>query len=555
MSNAKETPRQKMISLMYLILTCLLALNVSREVMDGFVNINENIETTNSNFTTNTKAILDAVNEAISQGRHEFVPYYAKCKEVTVMTQRTYSYVDSLKKELISYTVDKKGADTLKLGEVENLDDYDKPTFFLLGADETKPRSGKYSAAELRRSIKNLTDSLNTMLDQMKDKNGMKLPDKDYQVLKDKIKLFTPHDHLLDKEGLPVTWEIKNFYNLPLAAVITNLSKIQGDLRNIEGEMINTFASAPGKLAVRFNELQARIVPVSKYIKVGSPFTADVFLSATSTDFKEDNLQFILGDVDTATGKIAPDAVTLPIERGTGKIDFPTGTIGNKEIRGWIKFREPTGNYKYYKYESEYVVANAAVAVSADNMNVFYAGIENPITVSAAGVAPHELGVSINGCEGQLMALGNGKYTVKVKGMGKCTLNVFKKTEHGAEQQGTPQVFRVKRIPDPMLRVNSKTVISTADFGQPDARNISIVSIDNSNFEYNAPFEVISFQIAFAGPRTPYGEFRCEGNKLSDEARRAISKINKGAKIYIEDIKIKAPDGIRPLPTVKINVK
>ncbi|MCC6371781.1 MAG: gliding motility protein GldM [Bacteroidia bacterium] len=555
MSHAKETPRQKMIGLMYLVLTCLLALNVSREVLTGFVTINESIETTNSNFTGNTKKIMEAIDEAIAQGRHEFVPYYAKSKEVTQLTQKTFDYVDSLKKELIKYTEDTKGADTLKLGQVEKLDDYDKPTFMLLGADETKPKTGKYSAKELKQTILTLTDSLNNMLDNMKDRAGLKLPPKDYEILKEKIKLFTPHDNYKDKEGLPLTWEMKNFYNLPLAAVVTNLSKIQGDLRNIEGEMINTFASAPGKLSVKFDRFYARVVPVSKYVQTGTPFTADVLLSASSSDFKEDNIQFILGDVDTTTGKLAPDAIVLPVDSGTGKINLPTNLTGNKEIKGWIKFREGTGLYRYFKYESDYTVANAAVAVSADKMNVFYAAIENPLTVSAAGVASHDLVVNIEGCGGTLANSGNGKYIAKVNGTGVCTVSVFKRTAKGLEKQGTPQVFRVKKIPSPMVRINSRTIISSDDFNQGDARNIRSVNIDNTNFELNAPFEVKSFMISFAGPGTPYQEFKCTGNKLTDEAAREISRIRKSAKIYVEDIVINGPDGQRKLGTVKINVK
>ena len=123
MSHAKETPRQKMIGLMYLVLTCLLALNVSKEVLEGFVTINESIETTNTNFTDNNNKMLDAINEAIKHGRNEFIPYYEKSKKVTVITQRIFDYIDTLKKELIKYTEDKKGADTLKLGFVEKLDE------------------------------------------------------------------------------------------------------------------------------------------------------------------------------------------------------------------------------------------------------------------------------------------------------------------------------------------------------------------------------------------------------------------------------------------------
>jgi len=555
MSNTKETPRQKMISLMYLILTCLLALNVSREVLQGFVTINESIETTNHNFTSNTGKILEAIAEAIKQGRYEFTPYLQRSKQVNGLTESTYAYVDTLKKELLKYTEDKEGADTLTLGEVEKLDDYDKPTYFLIGDDETQPKTGRYSALELKRFLTNYCDSVGYLLDYMKDRPGLKLPEQDYKVLKEKIQLLRPHDNYRDADGQAQSWEMKQFYNLPLAAVITNLSKLQGDLRNLEGELINTFASAPGKLSVTFNLMQARIVPNSYYVQSGSPFVADVFLSATSSDFKEDNVQFILGEVDTATGKTAPDALVLPVENGTGKITIPTAGIGDKEAKGWIKFKDGLGRYKYYPYTASYKVANAAVAVSPDYMNLFYVGIENPVTVSAAGVAPHNLAVSIDGCGGKLTDKGNGKYTVDVNTAGKCTIRVSQKTPTGLQPQGKPLVFRVKKVPNPLLRVNAKTVSGNENFSVSEARNIRSLTIDNSGFEFNAPFEMVSFRLSYGGRGMGFEEKTLYGTQLDAKTMSDMQRINKGGKIYFEDILIKAPDGPRKLPPIIITVK
>ena len=555
MANTKETPRQKMISLMYLVLTCLLALNVSKEVLQGFVHINESIETTNLNFTSNTQKIMEAFKEAINQGRHEFVPYYAKAQEAKRLTEKAYTYVDSLKKEVIKYTEDEKGADTLTLAEMERLDDYDKPTFFLMGSDELNPKHGKYSASELKQTVTQLADSLEKMIDFMKDRPGLKLPPEDYMALKSRIKALRPAATYKDAEGQTIKWEYKNFYNQPLAAVVTNLSKMQSDLRNIEGEMVNVFASASGKLSVKFNQMQARIVPVSKYIQTGSAFTADVFLSASSTDFKEDNLQFIMGDLDTATGVLAKDAVVLPIDNGTGKISVPTSGVGHKEIKGWIKFRDGTGRYKYYSYANEYIVAKAAVAISADKMNVFYAGVENPLTVSAAGVAPTDLSVSIRGCNGVLQGGTDGKYSVKVSGAGTCTITVFQKVEGRLVQQGAPQEFRVKRFPSPPLRINGKTIIGNLDMRAIDAKNISTLGLDIAGVDFNAPFRVNEFAMTVFTPGSGVQFFKCPGNQLSAPARAALARIKAGSKIYIEDIKVQSPDDLRELPMVKITVK
>lgn len=554
MSNAKETPRQKMISMMYLVLTCLLAINVSREVLDGFVTINESIETTNSSFTSNTKKIMLAFEDAIKKGHHDCKPYFMKAKEVTALSQKTYDYVDRLKKEVVRITEDREGTDTMKLGSIEHLDDFDRPTFLLIGSDEAKLKEGPYSAKELRHTITTLTDSLNTMLDAMKNKDGLKLPEDDYFVLKDKIRLFTPQDHFKDKDGKALSWEMKNFNNMPLAAVVTNLSKIQSDIRSIEAELVNSFAAASGKLSVKFDQMQARIVPVSNYIQAGSPFTADVFLTASSTDFKEDNLQFILGNVDTATGKIAADARVLPIENGTGKISLPTSIAGHKNIDGWIKFREGNGTYKYFRYANEYIVANAAVAVSPDKMNVFYAGVDNPITVSAAGIAPADLAVTINGCNGTLKNLGNGKYITRVNSVGTCSVVVYQKTNGGLKVQGSPQVFRVKRIPNPPLRVGGKTSYDNLELKVFDARNINAIGVDNTGFDFAATFKVTSFMITTV-VNGQGQEIACAGNQLSTQAKQAMSRVKAGSKVYIENIKVEGPDGPRAFPMMRILVR
>jgi gliding motility-associated protein GldM len=555
MSSGKETPRQKMIGMMYLVLTCLLALNVSREILQGFVTINDSIENTNSNFTTNTGMMMDAFEEAIKKGHYDAKPYYAKAQEVSAFTKKAFDYVDGLKREVKQYTEDTKGADTMKLASIEKLDDFDKPTFLLIGPDEKHPKDGKYSARELRQNMEGLARQLNNLLDSMKNAKGLILPDKDYLVLKEKLKLFTPHDNYKDNEGKQIGWEYKNFYNMPLAAVVTNLSKIQSDIKNIEAEMISTFAAASGKLAVKFNQMQACIVPESHYVQSGTAFNANIFLTASSTDFKEDNLQFILGDMDTTTGKLGEGATVLPMDKGTGKISLPASAVGHNNIHGWIRFREGNGTYKYFKYENEYVVSNAAVAVSADQMNVFYVGIDNPISVSAAGVVSTDLGVNIKGCGGELKPAGNGKFTVRVTSPGTCTVSVFQRTAEGAKQQGGPVVFRVKKVPNPPMKVAGKTTTGTVELSVDMARSLSMIGVDNSTFDFNAPFRVKSFTMFtyVNGRMSP--DFKCEGNTLSPEAKLAMSKVKKGSLVYIENIRVQAPNEEREFPIIKIMVR
>ena len=309
---------------------------------------------------------------------------------------------------------------------------------------------------------------------------------------------------------------------MPLAGVITNLSKMQSDIRNIESEMVSTFAAAAGKLNLKFDVLQARIVPVSNYVQSGSPFTADVFLTASSSDFKPDNMQFVLGDMDTVTGKLGDGAVVLPIENGTGKINLPSGVAGNKDVKGWIKLKKPDGLFSYFKYENNYVVANAAVAVSPDKMNVFYAGVENPITVTAAGVAPTDLVVNITGCNARLISNGNGKYTTTVNGTGTCVVTVMQRTATGLRQQGAPQYFRVKRIPNPPLKVAGKSTYGNLEMKLAEAKNINSLGVDNAGFDFVAQFRMNEFVMNIVSASGVSQDYKCQGNQLSQQAKEEL---------------------------------
>jgi gliding motility-associated protein GldM len=555
MSHGNETPRQKMINLMYLVLTCLLALNVSRDVLLGFVNINESIESTNTNFKVATDKLLEAAEEAIAQGHGEIRPYLQRSKEVCELTKKTIVYIDSLKKEVIRYTENKDGADTLSLAETEKLDDYDRPTFLLLGDDELQPRAGKYGARELRTKLIDLSDTLLNVLNTMQTVNGQKLPKKEYEALKGRLSLFRPAPTYKDLEGKAVSWEMHQFYNLPMAAVVTQLSRVQSELQNIQAEMVSAFSSAAGKLAIHFNRMEARIVPQSHYVQTGSAFLANVFLGASSTMFTEDNLQFVLGDMDTSTGVLAPGSRVLPMKDGNAAIELPTASIGHQHVKGWIRLREGTGAYKYFPYENDYVVAEAAVAVSPEKMNVFYAGVENPVNVSAAGVAPGDLEVKIEGASGRITPNGNGKYNVRVTGAGQTTITVFQRTAEGLKRQGLPQVFRVKKLPSPPIKIMGRVINGSADFSLAEAQSISQLILDLSNYDFSAPFIIKSFGITMGGGGQGFQMFTCKDGVLSDEAQRAMRRLKRGAKIYFEDIKVDAPDGQRELPMVKISVK
>lgn len=552
----KESPRQKMIGMMYLVLTALLAMNVSKDILKAFVTVNESLERTNTNFSDNTTKVMKAFAEA-KASNPSAGPYYDKAVEAKKMTDDLFQYIEKLKQELMHHVAEAGGDSLMHLRYIDAKDNYDKPTHLMIGDNERSPKSGEFTAVELREKIVSVHDKLLQMVTNMqKDKKTQLLPD-DYEALKKKIEGLKPDAGNETEDGIPITWEILNFYHLPLAGVITNLSKMQADLKNVEAELISQLSGASGKVSIKFNQLTAKVVAPSSYIQAGQPYKADIFLAASSTDFKDENMQVLVG-VDSATAAKGGDATggtKVPLLGGMGKYEVGTGGQGLQTYRGVIKFKKPTGEYDYYPFEQEYMVAAPSVAVSPEKMNVFYIGVDNPIAVSAAGVSPTDLVVSASGGGMTIKPNGaGGKYIIRATSETKDgKISVSAKTKDGTKPQGPPLVFRVKRIPDPVAAVAGKK--GTADIKKSEVSGAGGVIALLEGFDFQANFVVTSFDFTavIKGQAVAYSG---QGPGLTGDMKSALGKVSTGSKIFIDNVKAKGPDGsVRSIPGVTLKVK
>jgi gliding motility-associated protein GldM len=559
MAGGKETGRQKMIGMMYLVLTCLLAMNVSKDILKAFVTVNENLERTNKNFSNNTDKVIKAFEES-KNSNPSAAPYYVKAIEAKKITSELFEYIEKTKHHIIDETEKVQTKDTLRLKYADKKDNYDDPTHIMVGSDERNPIDEEISAKRLHKKMDEAHDKLIALIDAMqKDKKTQFLPD-DYQALKEKIGGMKPHDPEEKEDGVPITWEILNFYHLPLAGVITNLSKMQSDIKNVEAEMISQLSGASGKIAIKFNQLSAKVVAPSSYIQAGQPYKADIFLAAGSTDFKEDNMQVLIGEgaYDSITKQYkfaAGDGEKVPLQTGMGKLERGTSGQGLQTFKGAIKFKKPTGEFEFYPFSGEYMVAAPSVAVSPDKMNVFYIGVPNPISVSAAGVSPTDLIVNVSGGGARLSPKGGGKFELMASTPGDCMISVSAKTKDGTKPQGPPLKFRVKRIPDPIAKIGGKLGNGILEFKKLELGSIGGIVAELPGFDFDARFVVKSF-IVSAVVKGNLKEFPCNGNNLSSEAKTTIQSLGQGGKIYFENIKATGPDGsTRTLPNVSIKVK
>lgn len=542
MGGGKETPRQKMIGMMYLVLTALLAMNVSKQILHGYVAVNESIEKAKENMHENNERLFKAF-EDMAGNTAAAKPYLEKAVLAQKEIMEVYKYIGVVRTKVIAATEkkDEKTADTMRLEMMEKtgqIDNYDAPSGFLIGSEAATPKTGEYSANELKGKLKGLHDKLIGIVDAMQKDPKIKLPQDDYEALKKKLKSIEPDETPFMEGNVKFGWEAKNFYHLPEAAVVTTLNKMQADLKNVEADILQVFSGASGKLAIKFDAIKARVVAPSSYIAAGQPYEADIFLAASSSKLAAGDMEIIIG-VDSAAAANGAKGTLVPIVAGEGKFTASTGGEGDQEYKGVIKYKNPDGTFKFYPFQGAYKVAKSGASVSADQMNVFYAGVPNPVTAAAAGISPADISVSASGAGVRVAPKGNGKYEFTFTGTGECMVSVSAKTKDGVKSQGPPVKFRVKPLPKPELKLGGK--FAPQELKKGDLAMVSGLGAGANGFDFQANYIVQSWEVVGkANGKLQSGAGN--GNNLDAMGKQVLAKADVGSKVYI-DAKIKGPDG------------
>jgi len=500
-----------MISLMYLVLTAMLALNVDKTVLDAFVMVNHNFMQTIESFTAKNQRVYDDFSAAAKENPKKAGELNNAVLRVKASSDSLYRYIYSLKELIV------KAADGPK-GDVDNIiskDDLNYPAELMI----TKKRGIvlKKAIESYRNSLLALVDTSNTELIASINKS---------------LDTSAPPP----KEGQTPSWESSKFEGYPLIAVITLMSKIQSDVRNAESDVINHLFAQIDASSFKFNKLQAQVVSKSDYVLQGNTYEAKVFLSAVDT---------------TATPVIVVGGSTLPIVPGenAGLYKTVAGKEGKVEWRGQINYKNPAGIVINYPFKHEYEVAKPSMTISPTKMNVFYAGLDNPVSISAPGLSANNLKVSIT--NGTIQSGPDGNYIVRPEKVGEKSVITVKADIDGTLKDIGSTPFRVKKVPDPVASVANKTegVISRNEL---EAQQGVLAKIPDFDFEMN--FTVTSFVVS----TTKAGfiiDKPARGNHFSQEQKELMKGLNSGSRLYIESIVVKGDDGTtRNLPPISFKI-
>lgn len=532
MASGKETPRQKMIGMMYLVLTALLALNVSKDILDAFIVVNKGLENTNINFTEHNDQLYAAFDLAKSVDGKRVQSNWEKAQQVKKNSAELVTYIDGLQKTLVKETegIDKSIADTLQMENIQGKDKYDTPTNIMIGDSEDGSKGES-------RVLKNKLDSYRTLL------TGFIEPS-DRKKVKVDINTDNPA-HSEDNEN----WEMYTFSHRPLVASLTVLTKIKNDVKNAEALTVDYLLKQVDEGNLKFDTVAAKVIAQSNYVLLGEEYKADLFIAAFN---KTKNPEIKVGDYNEATKTFSGTPENIHVERGLGKYAVQTTKEGIFNYSGVITMTSPKGKPVEFPFKSEYIVAKPALTVSADNMNVVYVGLENPISVSVPGIPNERLTVSV--ANGALKSNGNGKYMLTVPHEGKTDVNVFATMENGEKKNMGTMSFRAKTIPKPIAKIGN--VVGDGKMSKNELMNILGVVAYYDNFNFNAVCKVVSFDISYPVNGTFTTKELKKNSLTPDEKTEMFSRLKRNDHVSFENIYVLGPDNktvkISPV-TIKIN--
>lgn len=524
MAGYKETPRQKMIGMMYLVLTALLALNVSKEILTAFVIVNESVEKTSENFSKKVEDKFVEFQQQYNLNREKVGPYFEKAQQAEQWSQELINYIDSVKYYVIAETegIPIDSAKVRTLEKIDAKDNYDVPTRLLVG-EEGFERALGY---QLRDKINDYRENMMSLV-----------KEKDREFIK--IGLNTDGEYF-DADGVRQKWVRHNFYHTILAADVTIFNKLKNEVYNAQYDIINYQFSNISKEDFKFSKIDAKILPNSKIIFQGEEYNAEIFVAAVDENSKP-TVDYVMNATDWDDNLIN-SATTIKGDSGFVRLKINTGNMTPKEytFAGRIGIKKPNGvDVEYHNFSSNFFVAEPSANVAATKMNVFYRGVDNPVKISAAGVPASQLRYEIRG-DGRIQQKGDELVVneLKQKTVENVKVIVFRDNGTSRKQLGE-QEFRVKDLPDPVVFVrgmdNNNMVAKQSFLVNP---YLLCALPDYVNFEYD--FKVTSFTmlITKGGDSFP---LRSDSPRLTPEMKEYIQNARRGQPIVFSDIKVQGP--------------
>lgn len=522
-TNCPETPRQKMIAMMYLVLTAMLALNVSAQILNGYTSIYESMTKSVQIAQGNNANLEYKFGSLKDQNPVKAKPMEPYVDSLVKESNALYQYLDAFKHTLVKL-VDGEEADTQNW-TIKNAGDLNIASELCEGKSErSKDSVGKNWGVEMKAKLIAYSEFAQRMVSV-----GMT----------DTIKAnsFKETFKFEDKkiEGATYSWEKQLLEDQPAIAVLATVTKLQNDVRNTEAECLNHIINQLDAGDFRVNKIQALAIADEQYVLRGNKYRAKIVLAAT--DSTKDPVIEINGK---------------PLEKDI--YEFTATTLGKQKYKGNIKMKKPNGEEISYPFETEYVVGEPTATVSADMMNVLYVGFSNPISVSVPGVNSGDVSISVSNATSTKTAKGWNVIPQKIGVPCKISVNanIGGKSTHMATHE-----FRTKKLPDPAAMLKHKTgKFYRGKIAKTDLITADEVVAELPDADLNVKYTVLSFSIKSTDSMGNTIVEPAQGSRLTEKQKAVFKKLVKGKTIYLSDVFATGPDKVkRQLSPVEIALK
>ena len=503
------SPRQKMINLMYVVLMAMLALNVSTEVLNGFSVVEESLNRTTANSSKENASIYSDFEAQMKLNPGKVKAWFDKAVAVKKMSDSLYDFAQDLKVAIV------KQADG-KDGDVHNI----------VGKEDLEPASQVMLAPGSGRG-RQLYNAINSY----RERILRLVPDEQQRkIIASNLTTELPkHAHAMGKN-----WQEYMFEDMPVAAAVTLLSKLQSDIRYAEGEVLHTLVSNIDVKDIRVNKLDAFVIPEKTTLYPGEVFTANIVMAAVDTTQQPEI--YVNGN---------------RINSLSGKYSFTASGVGEHSFAGYLLTHNAAGETIRREFRQKYNVipAPSGATVAADLMNVLYAGYQNPMSVSVPGVPQNAVSVTMSG--GTLSSKGDGHYVAVPAAVGKDVTFTVSANDKGTHRQMAQVTFKVRKLPDPTPYITIGTDrFKGGGLAKASLMGLTVLSAAIDDGLLDIPFRVLSFETVFFDNMGNAVPLASDGAQFSARQKDAFRKLSRNRRVYVRGVKAVGPDGLtRSLPT------
>jgi gliding motility-associated protein GldM len=505
-SNAPETPRQRLIGLMYILLLCMLALNVSSDVLHGFELVDDSLTKSTENSSAQNIVMYKEFDEHYKANPEKTKEWYQLAKELKRRSDSLYNYIDQLKWAVV-IKVDGKKADIHNIQRSDNLD--------VAGTVMLPPTSKK--GKELKKAIEDYREYMVSLVsDSLKRK-----------IILDNFN--TKPSPRAKKEGH--NWESSMFENMPVGAVVTMFTKLQNDIRYAEGEALHTLINNIDVGDFRVNQIKAYVIPNSENVVRGGSYKANIILSA------EDSTQ---------RPKVFVNGRMLDPKKN-GFYEAFAGAAGVFPVQGYIEMQRGDGSTQRHPFSQKYTVVEPMATVSNTMMNVFYAGIDNKVSISVPGVPASQ--INATSTNGSLSRSGL-MWIARPSMVGKECMITVTAIMDGRSQVVANTPFRVRPLPEPRAFVEYKDQNGITRRYKGGAFSKSklleapglVAALDDELLDVN--FTVLAFQTLIYDSMGNTLMEVSQGSKFSERQKSQIRGLARGKRLLVTNIKAIGPDKV-----------